>query len=221
MSRIISTAMSIITIVYDFMTVSWNYISGPFWSRIMDMLTAPYKNTDMLWMLIPLLTTMILMEFYFGRYKEEELGWNTAFGNALILIFVAIDTFRHIYEPVRGSMIDIISSQYTKIIISMVILGMGLFLMLIDFFHFVPKKAAYIISSPAYINLIALLGIIIVYSSQIPLDAITIFACILLFFAVNIILELLYIIIPAYHSPLQRILTVEDIEKFPNQKKNK
>lgn len=211
--------MSIFNVIADFFIVSWNFISGPFWNRILDMIISPYKNTDMLWMLLPLLGALILMEFYFGRYKEEELGWNTAFGNSLILIFVAIDTFRHVYEPIGGSAIAIIYSGHIKILISLVILVMGLFLMLADFFHFLPKRIAYIISSPAYINLIGLLGIIIVYSENIPLDLLTILSCIMIFLLANAISIIIYIIVPSYSPPLQRILTVEDIEKFDKKRR--
>ena len=39
-----------------------------------------------------------IVAFYFGKYHEEELGWNTAVGNSLVLLFVAMDLLRHIYN---------------------------------------------------------------------------------------------------------------------------
>ena len=40
----------------------------------------------------------LIMTLYFGRHRDEELGWNTAFGNSLTLLFVSIDLFRYIYH---------------------------------------------------------------------------------------------------------------------------
>ena len=66
---------------------------------------------EVLWILAPLVITLILMEMYFGRYKEEELGWNTAFGNTLILIFISANLIHHLHinqmwmDPVRTGVV--------------------------------------------------------------------------------------------------------------------
>ena len=76
---------------------TWNYLSVDLVNRGVNIVKAPFINQDMLWMLLPLLATLILMEFYLGRYKEEDIGWSEALGNALVLVFVSIDLFRHLY----------------------------------------------------------------------------------------------------------------------------
>jgi hypothetical protein len=210
--------MTFFSAIGNFFVVSWNFISGPFTQRILDIFNAPFTHHNMLWMLLPLLATLLLMEFYFGRYKDEELGWNTAFGNSLVLMFVAVDSFRHVYEPIGGSILSVIFSKETKIIISLVIFGFALLLMFIDFFHFLPKKAAYIISSPVYINLIGLLGIIIVYATNIPLDLLTLLSCLMIFLLVNVLSIIIYLIVPSYKPPIHRILGIEETE---NKKKTR
>jgi len=201
------------SVVYVAQT-TWNYLSINLFHRGVDIIEAPLNTPDMLWMLLPLLATLLLMEFYFGRYKDKELGWNTAFGNILVLMFISIDLFRHLYEPSGQSAIQFIASASNiKLIVPLGIAGLALLLMLVDFFHFLPKKIAYILSSPAYVNLIGLLGIIIVYAT-IPLDWTTIFACVILFVIANLISLLLYYIIPSYKPTISKILTVEDIEKY-------
>jgi len=162
------------------------------------------------------------MEFYFGRHKDEELGWNTAYGNALILLFVAIDLFRHLYEPSKDTLLGFFTTTNDiKIIIPILIFVLGFILAFIDFFHFLPKKIAYAISSPPYINLIGLLGIIIVYSNNILLDWTTVFSCILIFILANLISLLLYYIVPSYTPPLHKILTVEDVEIYGEKQAKK
>jgi hypothetical protein len=118
----------------------------------------------------------------------------------------------------------VVSIGDIKIILPLWIMGLALLLILINFFHFVSKKVAYTISSPTYINLIGLLGIIVIYTPSIPLDWTTVFACVILFVIANLISLGLYYIIPSYKPTISKILTVEDVEKYgdeSNKKKNK
>jgi len=204
---------------------TWNYLITDLFKRGINILKSPFNIPDMLWMLIPVLITLLLMEFYFGRYKDEELRRNTTFGNALVLAFVAIDLFRHLYEPTgQGIFQFILSAGDIKIIAPLWIMGLALVLILIDLFHFLPKKVTYILSSPTYTNLIGLLGIIVVYTESIPLDWTTVFACAILFVLANIISLGLYYIIPSYKPTISKILTADDIEKYGeelNKKKSK
>lgn len=202
------------------MNTTWNYLSVDLFGRGVDIVEAPIRVPDMLWMLLPLIATLLLMEFYFGRYKEEELGWNTAFGNTLVLAFVAIDLFRQIYEPSGMTILQfIVSSGDIKIILPLWIMGLALLLIFIDFFHFIPKKIAYILSSPTYVNIIGLLGIVVIYTPNIPLDWTTVFACVILFVIANLISLVLYYIIPSYKPTISKILTVEDVEKYGEEEK--
>lgn len=206
-------------------STTWDYLHNDLWTRGIDIIEAPAQNLNMLWMLLPLAATLILMEFYFGRYKDEELGWNTAFGNALVLMFVAIDLFRHLYEPSgEGILVYIATASDIKIIVPLFILMMALILLLVDFFHFLPKRIAYIISSPIYINLIGLFGIILIYTEHLPLDWTSMFAFCILFVVANLVTLMLYYIVPTYKPTISKILTVDDVEKYGethNTKKKK
>lgn len=214
----VSTAGAVNSVMSD----TWHYLSYDLFNRGTDIVTSPIDTPDMLWMLLPLLATLLLMEFYFGRYKDEELGWNTAFGNSLVLLFVAIDSFRHLHEPSGESVLEFLATAPDiKIIVPLMIVLMGLILMFIDFFHFVPKKIAYIISSPTYINLIGLFGIIIVYSESVPLDWTTMLAFFIIFIIANLIMLALYYVIPKYRPTIRKILTVDDVEKYGEGLKNK
>ncbi len=214
--------MSILTTAGTFISNTaitvWTYLSGEYASRIVEVFKSPMVNQNMLWMLLPLLATLLLMEFYFGRYKDEELGWNTAYGNALVLVFVSLDIFRNIYSNQKLGLLQLLFSFEGYVLISVGIFCLGMILIFIDFFHFLPKKIAYIISSPAYVNLIALLGMITVYGN-IPLDWTTLFAMISIFILANGLTLLLYYIIPSYKPPIQRIFTTEDFDDMRGNKK--
>jgi hypothetical protein len=203
-------------------TGTWNYLSSDLYNRVNDIINAPVNTTDMLWMLLPMVATLLLMEFYFGRYKEEDMGWNTAFGNSIVLLFVAIDSFRHLYEPSGQEVLEFISTASDiKIIVPLLILLLALVLMLVDFFHFLPKRYAYIMSSPAYINLLGIFGIITVYSTSIPLDWTTVFAFVIIFIIANLIMLGLYYVIPTYKPTISKIITIDDVELYDKESDKK
>ena len=66
--------------------------------RINYIIFAPFNFPDMIWVAAPLLISLIMIELYFGRYSSEELGWNSAISNSLVLIFVALDLFRKVFD---------------------------------------------------------------------------------------------------------------------------
>jgi len=156
------------------------YFLQQVYPRFIILLKAPVVHPEMIWIVIPLFVTLLLMEFYFGRYRQEELGWNTAFGNAIVLLFVAIDLFRHIYtNPIT---LANLSTTYMKTLVACLVGVEALWLMFLDYFHFLPKKVAFFISSALPNNVTAYVAIAIVYSTVVPFDMVTILAAVLFFF---------------------------------------
>src|SRR4051812_16533448 len=62
--------------------------------RLWDLIAAPFRHGEMLWIIFPLVFTFVVMEFYYERNRDEELGWGSALANSLILVFVAIDLIK-------------------------------------------------------------------------------------------------------------------------------
>ena len=156
--------------------------------RFVEIVKSPLDSTNMLWILMPLILVLLLMELYFSRYKSEELGWNTAFGNSLVLIFVSIDLLRYMYNIGQFGF-----NPRMAIVVSIVFVGM--LFTLLDFFHLLPKSLAFVISSRLPINFLALIGVILVYTN-IPIDYITFFAFVLFLFIIGGFLRLIQLVIP-------------------------
>tara|TARA_Y100000310_G_scaffold118009_1_gene116733 strand:+ start:731 stop:1342 length:612 start_codon:yes stop_codon:yes gene_type:complete len=156
--------------------------------RVLHILQIPFQSSDMFWLVLPLILTMLFIQFYFSRYEEEELGWNTAFGNSLVLIFVSVTLIRYIYERPE------LYSVNTETIIIGLLVGLGLLLTIIDYFHALPKEIAFGISSSIPINYLSYVAISIVFSNstqqKIPIDIITLAA-----FLVILILFLFLVVI--------------------------
>ena len=174
------------------------------WLSIFEMfrliIQAPRHFPEMIWILIPLTLTLLLIELYFGRYIEEELGWNTAFGNTLVLIFVAIDLAKHLYLT-NGSMFIF----DFKLAIVLAVLLEGLLLTFLDYFHSLPKKVAFQISSKFPTNYVAYIAIILVYTNPeyIPLDSITFFAFIFALIVFLSVITIIHFIVQKVRSQLK------------------
>ncbi len=154
--------------------------------RIFEILKAPATEPEMLWIIVPVAISTFLMTFYFGRYKDEELGWNTAFGNTIIMLFSCLDLLRHLYE---NSLLKL----NVETILVIAVLFEGGILMLLNFLHALPKKLAFGISSSMTVNIIILSLIILIYS-QLPLNEITAIAVLIIAVAIIILLKLIQLL---------------------------
>src|SRR3989344_5233011 len=73
-------------------------LSGSAFDRALELAMQPSIHKDMLILLLPLLATLFVMQIYFSRYKREELGWNSAFGNSIVLLFVGISLIAYLLK---------------------------------------------------------------------------------------------------------------------------
>lgn len=162
-------------------------------ARLTELITAPYYYPDMIWMVLPLVVTLIIMQFYFGRYREEELGWNTAVGNTLVLFFIALDLLRHVYNQPPADILNFIIYP-VQTIVSLLVGFEAMALFYADFFRFLPKRLAFFISSPLPVNLTAYVAMTIVYSN-IPANIYTLYAAFVLFAILFVIIHILQLFI--------------------------
>jgi hypothetical protein len=164
--------------------------------RLFDLLAATFRQGEMLWIVLPLLFTFLVMEFYYDRHADEELGWGAAVANSLILIFVAIDLIKVSFE--HATPWDVLSSVMSyafgdgqlavepQVLFLILFLGaLGMSVTLINYFHLLPRRMAFVVSSHPPINFLAYFAIAIVYSTHtehpIPFDMATLIAGALLF----------------------------------------
>ncbi|MBU0461022.1 MAG: hypothetical protein KJ574_00390 [Nanoarchaeota archaeon] len=188
--------------------------------RAMALIMAPQENPDMLWIVFPLAVSLFFMTLYFGRYKREELGWNTAFGNSLALLFVAVDLFREIAKDTTHLKLleqGIISS---RLLVPALLFLLAAFLLLSNFFHILPKIFAFFISSALPINLLAYVGIVVVYTGF-PFDRITLAAALMLFLIMMILLSIIKIFEPEDWREKQAAMIDTMTERSENRKKGK
>ncbi len=168
--------------------------------RSFDILKQPLVNTEMLWILLPLLATLFLIELYFGRYRKESLGWNSAVGNSLVLFFVAVNLFSFLYRSdllISVSVIppNLFVDALEKSLITFFILVESILLITLNFFHMMPRNLAFGVSSALIINFIGVIAVILVYSN-LEINIITLLATLLIFIALALFFKILQLIMP-------------------------
>jgi hypothetical protein len=164
--------------------------------RLWELIAAPFRHGEMLWIIFPLFFTLIVMEFYYDRHDDEEIGWGAALANSLVLIFVAIDLIKVSFgnqtpwavlkEVVLYVFTDATLEIAPQVLLLIIFLGaLGLAVTIINYFHLLPRKVAFIVSGHPPINFLAYFAIAIVYSTHtshpIPFDLATLIAGALLF----------------------------------------
>ncbi|MFB6088298.1 MAG: hypothetical protein ABEK36_00805, partial [Candidatus Aenigmatarchaeota archaeon] len=107
--------------------------------RSVEIITFPANNPDLIPTILPLIFGVVVIELYFGRYEKEDLGWNSAVANSTMLITVAtILIYERLYRSVPLA---------NGLEVAFGILLVGLFILVMDFYHVWSEKVAYGVSS--------------------------------------------------------------------------
>jgi TRAP-type C4-dicarboxylate transport system permease small subunit len=165
--------------------------------RFIDLIFAPYFNAQILWIAIPLLIATVLMALYFGKHPHEDLGWNTAFGNSMVFLFVAIDIIRTLHNStVPGSWYNLISPPlYAGV--SIALFALGSLLLLVNYYHVLPRKLDFLLCSGPPVNVACYTLASLVYAKVTP-DRYTFFAALFMLFVLVALLRLVqYFVRPA------------------------
>jgi hypothetical protein len=161
-------------------------------SRFMDLAFAPLRNQDMLWVAVPLAIATLFMTLYFGRNRREELGWNTAFGNTMVFLFVALNLIHEMYR--QGGSWDSVISNDLYFSLSAGLAGASILLMFVTYFHLMPKRVAFFIFSAPPINVSVYVAMTIVYADVAP-DILTVLAGVLLLLVIVILAKIIQLLV--------------------------
>lgn len=129
-------------------------------STAVSIFTAPIEYTDIVPIVLPLILGGLIVELYLGKYKREELGWNTAVGNAVVWLATGISLL--VTEPLAG-----LEVQATFFLILL-----GLFVGFMDFFHIWPERIAFFVSSSGLVYTIAY-TIVVMIKTEIEVNTAT------------------------------------------------
>ncbi len=183
--------------------------------RYQLMLFFPVHNPDYLPSVLPLLGGLLIVSFYYGRYRYEELGWGAAVSNAFILAATGMvllyelpptgfdwQTLNHQLESVilleTGSLA--FSGADQRFVVAFTIIAVGMVLATINFFHLMPKTIAFFISSGFVVYTTTYITIAWIYT-ELPLDQGTMIAAIGVMITLYIAVRTLKMFGRTYHRP--------------------
>ena len=160
-------------------------------SRFWSFVAAPFVYLEMWWLLIHLVLTFALFEFYFERHRDEDLGWTAALANSVVMIFISMELLRSIYghKPSPFELFPNLLSDYfalglndQMVLVSMILVlgALGIATAVINYFHLLPRKVAFLVSGHKTVNLLAYALIVITWrfthGTPMPLDGVTLVA---------------------------------------------
>lgn len=155
---------------------------------------SPWLDQKGIWMILPLILILIFIHIYFGRHRSEELGWNSAFSNSISLLWVEITLLRFLLE--EHSFGQLLSGpEFGK---AMVVVFLGLWviaLAVFNFFHIVPKRFAFMASSPSSVYVLAYIAVSLVVADFTIVKE-TIISSIMLFFILLLLINMIKLSIP-------------------------
>ena len=134
---------------------------------------APIEHPEILPSILPIVGGLIVIELYFGKHKEESLGWNSSVGNAVIWATTGINLY--------------LTESMTKpeLYSTYILIGLGLFIGYKNFFHTWSKSVAFVISSAGIIYTLAYILVVMVKTDLVP-DEPTLKAAALFFVITNL-----------------------------------
>lgn len=162
--------------------------------RLIEIIKAPLNFPEMIWVLAPLVVTILLGEFYFSRYRYEEQGWGHHFGNSMILVFVSLNLLSYLYKN------DLLKTDLINTSFSISIGVIGIMLLILNFFHALPETLGFGISNSMPVNFLAYMAVILVYSG-IAVDYTTVFSSFIFLIIWSVVIGIIHRLIPRAWSP--------------------
>ncbi|MFB6291847.1 MAG: hypothetical protein ABEI58_00470 [Candidatus Nanohaloarchaea archaeon] len=112
---------------------------------------APLEHPEILPSVLPLIMGAIVIELYFGKHKNESLGWNSSVANAVIWVATGLNLL------LTGAIDTKLETQAAYFLV-----GAGLFVGYMDFFHKWPENLAFRASYPDVVYPLAYVIVVII-----------------------------------------------------------
>lgn len=147
---------------------------------------APLNYPEILPTVLPLIIGALIIELYFGKHPEEQLGWNTSVGNAVIWSVISLNIL-------ITSDLAVIERQAVYGFIAA-----GAFVTYMDFYHRWPPAIAYTVSSAGIVYSLAYILVVMV-ETNLSFTQTGVKSAVIFFIAVNMGFKL----IQGFETPVQ------------------
>lgn len=125
-------------------------------NQYLQMLTFPASHPEFLPSIIPIVVGLVVLQFYFARYDDETLGWNSAVSNATLIITTGLTLI------VQLDLLHPFSSS--RAVVAYGVLVLGTIILLLNFYHRWPAELAFNLSSAVITYTVVYITIAVVYA---------------------------------------------------------
>ena len=180
----------------EFLVILKEYFLGVVLPRFVDMVFVPLQKRETLEILIPLFVTLFLVQMYFGRNKDESIGWNTAYANCIVLLFVTAHLGTYVYEQFGLGGLDVFGTTAfykSSLVLAMGVVALGL--MFIDYFHSINERLSFLLSSSIFLTVFSFVSVVLIYS-DIAFDKNTLITSAVILLFVSLFFKIFRLAIP-------------------------
>ncbi len=177
----------------------------------LEFLYAPIIFPEILWILIPTLWAILLMELYFDRYRREGIGHHKSLENTIFLLFISANL---LYISLQHPVI------VPKLVVSIAFIVFSIMIGLMDFFHKLPTELIFKGSAKFIVAFVSYISIILVYSNLLEdLTALSILAIVLsigfMFLTFVLVIKIVAFFEPKSYEEIEHFLKniEEDIKR--------
>ena len=157
------------------------------WTNILDgfkeIFSAPFRDSSIWWVLTPIILFWLVLEVYFGMYKGEKLGWNTALGNGLNLFWVVVISLKALFTK------NLELFSIDKLIVVIVIAVYSGFIISVSFTHKLKENIFFLFASPTTIYYLS--GITILWIHGLINITLWVIIDLIIFYTVIVIFEII------------------------------
>jgi hypothetical protein len=147
-------------------------------SVIETFIYTPLEQPELLPTVLPLVFGAVVIELYFGKYTQEELGWNTSVGNAVIWATTGI------------TLLMTTSMTQQERYAAYGLIAVGAFVGYMDFNHKWSDSVAFIVSSSGIVYTLAYIAVIMIKTSM-PVNATTMKGAAIFLVGVNVVFKVI------------------------------
>ena len=138
------------------------------------------KDVSLWWYLAPVILLWLALEIYFGKYKKEQLGWNTSLGNAVTLTWISVESMRFLFDTQP-------SNFWLRFSLIIAVLLYAILIIYFSFSHKISPKATYTLASPNATYFLCMVTIlwghgVLVLTPWVLLDLFILYILLLIFF---------------------------------------
>lgn len=156
-------------------------------SKYIDIVQFPLSHPEIIPSLLPIMMGLIVVAIYYGRYRYEELGWGAAVSNSLLLMSTGAALVYQLAPEKQA--VDYLMTQLSaglqtvltqdiaastvdpRFAVAAAIIGFGGLLVLLDFYHLMPKALAFNVSSGFVVYTLTYIAIAVIYEEMHLVDS--------------------------------------------------